>query len=196
MTCLQKNGDFAWVMHMYTSMKERTGRMTVVLLHGVLFRSGAEAKIRKKLLDIGAIEAIIGLAGNLIHGTGIPVSILILRKTIRKQAPVLFINAEEIFTKGRAQNTMSESQADEIYVIYTNQHEKAHEQEGVSCWVKYNELKENDFNLNIARYVQKLLEEETITVEEALRDFKMKLNERETAEAELGALLEREGFGL
>lgn len=190
------NGDFAWVMHMYTSMKESIGRMAVVLPHGVLFRSGAEAKIRKKLLDIGAIEAVIGLAGNLFYGTGIPASILILRKVARKKAPVLFINADEIYTKGRAQNTMTEAQADEIYNIYLKQHEESFEQEGVSRWVEYNELKENDFNLNIARYVQKPLEEETITVEEALLDFKEKLAELETAENELELLLEREGFTL
>ncbi len=189
------NGDFSWVMHMYSSMK-KSGRMAVVLPHGVLFRSGAEAKIRKKLLDIGAIEAVIGLAGNLFYGTGIPACVLILRKKQRKTAPVLFINAEEIFTKGRAQNTMSETQADEIYGIYQKQHENAHEQEGVTRWVEYSELDENDFNLNIARYVQKPLEEETITVEEALHDFKEKLSALEKAEDELEVLLEREGFEL
>jgi type I restriction enzyme M protein len=139
---------------------------------------------------------VVGLAGNLFYGTGIPACILILRKKERKKAPVLFINAEEIFTKGRAQNTMTNAQADEIYDIYTRQHQKAHEQEGVSRWVEYGELKENDFNLNIARYVQKPLEEETITVEEALRDFKEKLTALEKAEDELELLLEREGFEL
>lgn len=190
------NGDFAWVMHMYSSMKENGSRMAVVLPHGVLFRSGAEAKIRKKLLDTGAIETVIGLAGNLFYGTGIPACILVLRKTKRSKAPVLFINAEEIYTKGRAQNTMSSDQGDDIYGIYTRQHQAPHEQEGGSRWVEYSELKENDFNLNIARYVQKPLEEETITVEEALRDFKEKLAQLETAETDLEALLEREGFTL
>ena len=189
------NGDFSWVMHMHTSMKQ-AGRMAVVLPHGVLFRSGAEAKIREKLLDIGAIDAVVGLAGNLFYGTGIPACILILRKTEQKNAPVLFINAEEIYTKGRAQNTMSNEQADEIYGIYQKQHKKAYEQEGVSRWVPYSELEENDFNLNIARYVQKPLEEETITVEEALRDFKEGLAALEKAEDELELLLEREGFEL
>lgn len=190
------NGDFAWVMHMYSSMKEKSGRMAVVLPHGVLFRSGAEAKIRKKLLDIGAIDAVIGLAGNLFYGTGIPASILILRKKCKGKAPVLFINAEEIYTKGRAQNTMTTEQADEIYSIYQSQHKKAYEQNGVTRWVDYTELKENNFNLNIARYVQKPLEEETITVKEALRNFKIKLTELETVENELELLLEREGFEL
>lgn len=190
------NGDFAWVMHMYSSMKQRTGRMAVVLPHGVLFRSGAEAKIRKKLLDIGAIEAVIGLAGNLFYGTGIPASILVLKKTSETKSPVLFINAEEIFTKGRAQNTMSNKQADEIHKIYNNQKDTAFEEEGLTRWVEHSELKENDFNLNIARYVQKPLEEEKITVEEAFRDFKTKLTELELAEQELEVLLEREGFEL
>ncbi len=191
-----KNGDFAWVMHMYTSMKKSSGRMAVVLPHGVLFRSGAEAKIRKKLLDIGAIEAVIGLASNLFYGTGIPACILILRKKVRKNAPLLFINAEEIYTKGRAQNSMTPVQADEIYTVYVNQHTTPFEQEGVSRWVEYKELKENDFNLNIARYVQKPLEEETITVEEALQEFKENLAALEKAEDELEALLKREGFDL
>lgn len=190
------NADFAWVMHMYTSMKPSTGRMAVVLPHGVLFRSGAEAKIRQKLLDIGAIETVIGLAGNLFYGTGIPACILILHKKVRKKSPVLIINAEEIYTKGRAQNTLTPAQADEIFAIYTRQHQEPFEQEGVSRWVEYDELKENEFNLNIARYVQKPLEEETITVEEALRDFKEKLAALEKAEDELEALLEREGFEL
>jgi len=190
------NGDFAWVMHMYSSMREKKGRMAVVLPHGVLFRSGAEAKIRKKLLDSGAIEAVIGLAGNLFYGTGIPASILVLRKSAKAKSPVLFINAEEIYTKGRAQNAMTTEQADEIYQLYEKQKQNSFEEEGVTRWVEYAELKENDFNLNIARYVQKPLEEEKITVEEALRDFKVKLGELETAENELELLLEREGFEL
>ena len=190
------NGDFAWVMHMYSSMKNNGSRMAVVLPHGVLFRSGAEAKIRKKLLEVGAIKAVIGLAGNLFYGAGIPACILLLGKTRRTKAPILFINAEEIFTRGRGQNTLSTAQADSIYTIYTKQHQNPHEQEGLSRWVEYSELKENDFNLNIARYVQKPLEEETITVEEALRDFKEQLAELERAENELEALLAREGFTL
>lgn len=91
---------------------------------------------------------------------------------------------------------MSEGQADEIYDIYKRQHEAAEEIEGVSRWVPIKEIEENDFNLNIARYVQKPLEEETITVEEALKDFKQKLADLEQAEDELEALLAKEGFEL
>ena len=193
------NGDFAWVQHMYASLNEK-GRMAVVLPHGVLFRGGAEGKIRTKLLEGNHIEAIIGVAPNLFYGTGIPACILILKKQrpIDHKDHVLIINAEVIFTKGRAQNTLSEIQADDIYKIYQEQHEngplQAQDIEGVARWVGINEIKENDFNLNIARYVQKPLAEETITVEAALKDFQEKLAALEKAEQELEELLIKEGF--
>ncbi|MED6341582.1 MAG: N-6 DNA methylase, partial [Pseudomonadota bacterium] len=194
------NGDFAWVQHMFASLNEQ-GRMAVVLPHGVLFRGGAEGAIRTKLLQENRIEAIIGVASNLFYGTGIPACILVLRKSrpADHQDHVLIINAEEIFTKGRAQNTLSNDQADEIFNIYRQQETagpKAEEIEGVARWVALTEIEENDFNLNIARYVQKPLEEETITVEEALKDFQQKLVALEQAENELEALLVKEGFEL
>ncbi len=194
----KKNGDFAWVMHMYTSMKPTTGRMAVVVPHGVLFRGSSEAKIRQALIDNGALECVIGLAENLFYGTGISACILVLRKDsiTKKGKEVLFINADEIYTKGRAQNTLTEAQADKIYEIYKNQHLNAQDIEGVSRWVPLSEIKENDYNLNIARYVQKPLEEETITVEDAITDFKKRLAELEMAEEELEALLAKEGFEL
>lgn len=192
------NGDFAWVQHMFASLNKQ-GRMAVVLPHGVLFRGGAEGKIRTELLKEDRIEAIIGMASNLFYGTGIPACILVLRKHTPKahQGHVLIINGEEIFTKGRAQNTLSNDQADAIFNIYQEQRQQgpnAIEIEGVARWIPLSEIEENDFNLNIARYVQKPLEEETITVEEALKDFKGNLAELEKAENELEALLKKEGF--
>ena len=194
----QTNGDFAWVQHMLASLNSK-GRMAVVLPHGVLFRGGAEGTIRTALLKQNKIEAIIGLASNLFYGTGIPACILLLRQnrpTVHNNH-VLIINAEETFTKGRAQNTLSNDQSDEIYRIYKQQYltgTKADEIEGIARWVSLDEIAENDFNLNIARYVQKPLEEETITVEEALRDFQLKLAALEQAEQELEVLLIEEGF--
>lgn len=192
------NGDFAWVQHMFASLNDE-GRMAVVLPHGVLFRSGAEGKIRTKLLKENRIVAVIGVASNLFYGTGIPACILVLRKARPEEHKdhVLIVNAEETFTKGRAQNTLSETQADDIYNIYQQMRTtgpKADDIEGVARWVPHSEIEENDFNLNIARYVQKPLEEETITVEEALKDFQQKLAALEVAEQELEALLIKEGF--
>ncbi|EGR1036962.1 TPA: SAM-dependent DNA methyltransferase [Vibrio cholerae] len=194
------NGDFAWVQHMFASLNE-SGRMAVVLPHGVLFRGGAEGQIRENLLKENRIVAVIGVASNLFYGTGIPACILVLRKQRPKahQDHVLIINAEEIFTKGRAQNTLSETQADDIYDIYRKMRTKGPEAddiEGVARWVSHSEIEENDFNLNIARYVQKPLEEETITVEEALKDFQLKLVALEKAEKELETLLIKEGFDI
>ncbi|EJK2993922.1 putative type I restriction enzymeP M protein [Vibrio cholerae] len=194
------NGDFAWVQHMFASLNE-SGRMAVVLPHGVLFRGGAEGTIRENLLKENRIVAVIGVASNLFYGTGIPACILVLRKQrpVAHQDHVLIINAEEIFTKGRAQNTLSETQADNIYDIYRQMRTKGPEAddiEGVARWVSHSEIEENDFNLNIARYVQKPLEEETITVEEALKDFQLKLVALEKAEKELETLLIKEGFDI
>jgi type I restriction enzyme M protein len=195
------NGDFSWVQHMFASLNDK-GRMAVVLPHGVLFRGAAEGKIRTNLLKENRIEAIIGVASNLFYGTGIPACILVLRKQrpLDHQNHVLIINAEAIYTKGRAQNTLSVAQADQIYHIYQSQEQqgpdKAEEIEGVARWVPLKEIEENDFNLNITRYVQKPLAEETITVEEALLDFKQKLAALEQAEQELEELLVKEGFEL
>ena len=194
------NGDFAWVQHMFASLNDH-GRMAVVLPHGVLFRGGAEGLIREHLLKENRIVAVVGVASNLFYGTGIPACILVLRKQ-RPDAHkdhVLIINAEEIFTKGRAQNSLSETQADDIYDIYRKMRTKgpeANDIDGVARWVPHSEIEENDFNLNIARYVQKPLKEETITVEEALKDFQQKLASLEKAENELEALLMQEGFEL
>jgi type I restriction enzyme M protein len=192
------NGDFAWVQHMFASLNDK-GRMAVVLPHGVLFRGAAEGKIRTKLLKENRIVAVIGVASNLFYGTGIPACILVLRKARPKthKNHVLIVNAEEIYTKGRAQNILSETQADNIYDIYQQMRTKgpkADDIEGVARWVPHSEIEDNDFNLNIARYVQKPLEEETITVEEALKDFQQKLAALEVAEQELEALLIKEGF--
>lgn len=195
----QTNGDFACVQHMLASLNDN-GRMAVVLPHGVLFRGAAESRIRTQLLKENRIEAIIGLATNLFYGTGIPACILVLRKQRPSdhQNHVLIINAEAIYTKGRAQNTLSVVQADQIYHLYQSQEQqgpnKSEEIEGVARWVNLTEIEENDFNLNIARYVQKPLAEETITVEEALLDFKHKLAALEQAEQELEDLLFKEGF--
>ena len=194
------NGDFAWVQHMFASLNA-DGRMAVVLPHGVLFRGAAEGRIRTSLLKENRIEAIIGVAPNLFYGTAIPACILLLRKQRPDEhhGHVLIINAEEIFTKGRAQNTLSNAQADQIYQIYLEQYQQgpsAIALEGVARWVPLGEIAENDFNLNIARYVQKPLEAETITVEEALKDFQQKLAALEQAEQELEKLLIKEGFEL
>ena len=133
----------------------------------------------------------------------VKVRILVLRKDRKPvqqkdgtlvNKPVLFINAEEIFTKGRAQNTLSNDQSDEIYDLYIKAKDEGQEIIGQSRWVAFSEIEENEFNLNIARYVQKPLEQETMTLEQALSDFTTKMAELEKAELELETLLKAQGF--
>ncbi|HAS25228.1 MAG TPA: DNA methylase [Vibrio sp.] len=194
------NGDFAWVQHMFASLNDE-GRMAVVLPHGVLFRAGTEEEIRKGLLKENRIVAVVGVAPNLFYGAGLPACILILRKKRPEEHKdhVLIVNAEDIYTKGRAQNTLSEMQSDDIYDIYKQMRTKgpkADDIDGVARWVPHSEIEENDFDLNITRYVQKNIEEDTISVEDALKDFQQKLSALEQAEQELEALLIKEDFEL
>ncbi|XCD52814.1 N-6 DNA methylase (plasmid) [Candidatus Liberibacter asiaticus] len=190
------NGDFAWIQHMFASLND-TGRMAVVLPHGVLFRGRACGVIRTNLLHDDRIEAVIGIAPNIFYGTGIASSILVLRKSRphSHQGHVLIINAEEIFTKGRGKNSLTNEQSDAIYRIYQSQVQqgpKAAEIKGVACWIPLSKIAENDFNLSVGRYAQKPQEEATITVEEALKEFRKTLGALERAEEELEAFLVQE----
>ncbi|MDA1055829.1 MAG: class I SAM-dependent DNA methyltransferase, partial [Planctomycetota bacterium] len=170
-----KSGDYAWVQHMIMSMAPKTGRMAVVLPHGALFRMGAEGKIRKKLLGMDSLDAVIGLGQNLFYGTGLAACIMVFRqrKPAKHRKKVLIIDASREFKKGRAQNELLPEQVNQIYQWY-----EAHKDvEGVARLVSQDEIKENDFNLNIPRYVEPVVEEETITVAEAMANLKTSLTE-------------------
>lgn len=140
--------DFSFLLHGFHYLKEN-GVMAIILPHGVLFRGGAEAKIRRKLLDDGNIDTIIGLPANLFYSTGIPVCILVLKKC-KKPDDVLFINASEHFEKGKRQNYLSDKHIKKIVDTYRER------PEGVERYARRVEMKEiesNDYILNISRYV-------------------------------------------
>lgn len=142
--------DMAFLLHGFHYLG-REGTMAIILPHGVLFRSGAEAKIRKKLLEDGNIDTVIGLPPNLFFSTGIPVCILVLKKC-KMPDDVLFINAsdEENFQKGKRQNVLREEDIAKIVSTYKNRDEI----ERYSRRVSMEEIAEkNDYNLNISRYV-------------------------------------------
>lgn len=124
--------------------------MAIILPHGVLFRGGVEAHIRKKLLDDGNIDAVIGLPANLFFSTGIPVCILVLKKC-RRANDVLFINAADYFEKGKRQNRLLDEHIKKIVETY----QYRREEERFSRCVPMEEItsKENDYNLNISRYI-------------------------------------------
>ncbi len=140
--------DFAFLLHGFHFLKD-DGVMAIILPHGVLFRSGAEAKIRRKLLDDGHIDTVIGLPANLFYSTGIPVCILVLKKC-KKPDDVLFINASEHFDKSKRQNELSDEHINTIIDTYKHRPESI---ERYARCVEMDEIEANDFNLNISRYV-------------------------------------------
>ncbi len=140
--------DFAFLLHGLHYLKD-DGTMAIILPHGVLFRGGADEKIRRKLLADGHIDTIIGLPASLFYSTGIPVCILVLKKC-RKFDDILFINAHEHFEKGRRQNFLRDEHIDKIIETYRLRPQCT---ERYARRVPMREIEASDCNLNIARYV-------------------------------------------
>ena len=168
--------DFAFLLHGFHFLRE-DGTMAIILPHGVLFRGGKEELIRKKLLNDGNIDAVIGLPANLFYSTGIPVCILVLKKC-KKNDDVLFINASsnENFEKGKRQNTLRD--ADVKRIVETYQYRK--DVERYSRCVSMCEIKDNDYNLNISRYVSTAKEEtpvDLVKVHRQLMDIDSKIED-------------------
>ncbi len=154
--------DFAFLLHGFHFLGKE-GTMAIILPHGVLFRGGAEERIRTKLLKDGNIDTVIGLPPNLFFSTGIPVCILVLKKC-KKFDDVLFINAssEENFKKGKRQNDLLPEHIKTIVETYKNRQEETRYSRRVSM----EEIEKNEFNLNISRYVSISLDEEVIDLKE------------------------------
>ena len=148
--------DFAFLLHGFHFLKQ-DGVMAIILPRGVLFRGGAEARIRTKLLKDGHIDTVIGLPANLFFSTGIPVCILVLKKC-KKPDDVLFINAAEYFDKGKRQNQILPEHIEKIIGTYQFRREEPRYSRRVSM----EEIEKNDFNLNISRYVSTAQAEEEI----------------------------------
>jgi type I restriction enzyme M protein len=151
--------DFAFLLHGFHYLKDE-GVMAIILPHGVLFRGGAEERIRTKLLKDGHIDTVIGLPANLFYSTGIPVCILVLKKC-KKPDDLLFINAAEHFLKGKRQNQLSAEHIAKIIDTYQNRTEETR----YSRRVGMEEIEKNDFNLNISRYISTAVGEEEIDLE-------------------------------
>lgn len=185
-------GDYAWVQHMIASMAKPHGRMAIVLPQGALFRKGAEGKIRTKLLEMDLLEAVIGLGPNLFYGTTLAACICIFRQQKDEQhmGKVLFIDASGLFKKGKNQNELLTDHVDQIYSWYTAFDTKT----GISRVTSMDDIREQDYNLNISLYVEPVIEEDTTTVAEALAELKKAAPECEAAEARLKQLLSEEGL--
>jgi type I restriction enzyme M protein len=172
--------DFAFLLHGFHFLKDE-GVMAIILPHGVLFRGGAEERIRTKLLKDGHIDTVIGLPSNLFYSTGIPVCILVLKKC-KKPDDVLFINAAEHFVKGKRQNQLTDEHIAKIIKTYQFREQEPR----YSRRVEVAEIEKNEFNLNISRYISTAVNEaeidldavhaELVEVERAITSAKQKHN--------------------
>ncbi|RLJ03699.1 MAG: type I restriction-modification system subunit M [Candidatus Aenigmatarchaeota archaeon] len=162
----KSKGDYAFISHMIETIVEDKGRVGVVVPHGVLFRGGSEGKIRQKLIEENLLDAVIGLPANLFFGVGIPVAILIFKKG-RKTTDVLFIDASREFEKGTPQNKLRDEDIKKITEAYFNYQTI----DKYAYRATFEEIKENEFNLNIPRYVDTFEEEEEVDIKATQKEI-------------------------
>jgi type I restriction enzyme M protein len=186
------SGDYAWVQHMIKSMAPATGRMAVVLPHGALFRAGKEGEIRKKILQMDLLDAVIGLGPNLFYGTGLAACILIFRQRKQKdrKKKVLIIDASHEYKTSRAQNELLPEHVERI----CGWHRDYQSVEGISRLVTLDDIAANDHNLNIARYVEPKNGQKVLSFDEAMMELQVSATAALEAEEKLITILEREGL--
>ena len=183
-------GDYAFISHMIETLKPNTGRMGVVVPHGVLFRASSEGKIRQQLIEENLLDTVIGLPEKLFFGTGIPAAILLFKKN-KNDDKVLFIDASNEFKSGKNQNQLTEDNIAKVIETY-----KARESVDKYAYLaSFDEIKENDFNLNIPRYVDTFEEEAEIDLV-AVRSERLALKaELNLLEDEMAGYLKELGYG-
>ena len=169
-------GDYAFVMHMLHSLDDATGRMGIILPHGVLFRGASEGKIRRTIIErFNLLDAVVGLPANLFYGAGIPACILIFRKDRGTNNKVLFVDAsgEGHYEKGKNQNILRECDVKKIVDTYVQYKTDIHyaDEPKFSHVATLEEIAENDYNLNIPRYVDTFEEEELIDIDEVKQNI-------------------------
>lgn len=186
-------GDLAFVEHMLSSLNMK-GKMASVVPHGVLFRGSAEGKIRKGFIKDDLIEAVIGLPQNIFYGTGIPAAIIVLNKAKaeERQGKILFIDGSNDFVKEGNKNKIRPEDIDKIVEAFDN----FEDVEKYATIVDIKTIEENDFNLNISRYVDTTEEEEAIDIPAVLKEIKaLEVKESETKE-KLNGFLKELGFDI
>ena len=181
----KSKADFAFLLHGYYHLKQDNGVMAIVLPHGVLFRGNAEGTIRKALLEEGAIDTVIGLPANIFFNTSIPTTVIILKKN-RTDRDVYFIDASKEFDKGKNQNIMTDAHIEKILNAYKSREDM----DKFAHLASFEEIVENDYNLNIPRYVDTFEEEEV----EPLTEIVAKINQTNaTIESQTASLLDMLG---
>ncbi|KXT76849.1 type I restriction-modification system subunit M [Streptococcus sp. DD12] len=179
--------DYAFILHSLYHLNN-TGTMAIVLPHGVLFRGAAEGKIRKVLIEKNYLDAVIGLPANLFYGTSIPTTILVFKKN-RKTKDVFFIDASKDYSKGKNQNSLTEAHIEKIVATYKDRQDV----DKYAHLASLEEIQENDYNLNIPRYVDTFEEEEPIDLDEIKQLLAQDDQEIAKLEAEIDELLKELG---
>lgn len=182
-------GDYAFILHMIETMKPNSGRMAVVVPHGVLFRGSNEGKIREQLIEENLLDTVIGLPEKLFYGTGIPAAILIFKKT-KTDDTVLFIDASKDFTPGKNQNFLGESHIQNILLTFRHRINSAR----YSHRADIEEIRNNDYNLNISRYVNTFEEETQIDLALVQKERKKLQNDLFELEKEMNYYLKELGY--
>ncbi|WP_180107167.1 MULTISPECIES: type I restriction-modification system subunit M [unclassified Acinetobacter] len=183
-------GDYAFISHMIETLKPVTGRMGVVVPHGVLFRGSSEGKIREKLINENLLDAVIGLPEKLFYGTGIPAAILIFKKQ-KSDDSVLFIDASREFKSGKNQNNLSQDNIAKVIETY-----RARESVDKYAYLAtLQEVKDNDYNLNIPRYVDTFEEEAEIDLVAVRAEREQLKTQLAELEVQMAKYLEELGCG-
>jgi len=193
----KSKGDWAFISHMIEIAYEQTGKVGVVVPHGVLFRGASEGRIRKQTIEENLLEAVIGLPANLFFGTGIPAAIIIFNKG-KKNKNVLFIDASKEYENGKNQNKLRPEDIDHIvdtYRQFTQGDLVAGVAEDKYAYVATpQEIAENDYNLNIPRYVDTFEEEEAIDIAQVQTEIKALEDELKVVQEKMSGYLKELGF--
>lgn len=198
----KSKGDFAFITHMIESAVEGTGKVGVIVPHGVLFRGSHEGKIRQQLIDENLLDAVVGLPSNLFYGTGIPAAILIFNKGKGDNTDVLFIDASRDYQEGRRQNELRDQDIEKVVDTFREykEGEPINGDEGSEVREKYayratlKEIQENDYNLNIPRYVDTFEEEEPVDIEQTQQEIEELESELQKIRKEMDGYLKELGF--
>ncbi|WP_344578997.1 class I SAM-dependent DNA methyltransferase [Nonomuraea roseoviolacea] len=177
----ESSGDWAWVQHMMSSMRPGSGRVAVVLPQGALFRGGEEGKIRRNIVESGKIEAVITLGGQLFYGTGLAPCILVIRHTPPNPKKILFVDASDQFTKGRAQATMDSHHITQVLAWYRDFRDEL----GRVKAADVADVIKNDHNLNVSLYLESRASAGLASMPEALAELRAAFDALTVAESRL-----------
>ena len=186
----QSKGDYAFITHMIETTTHDSGRVGVVVPHGVLFRGSSEGKIRQQLIEENLLDAVIGLPSNLFYGTGIPAAVLVFKRN-KPDTNVIFIDASRDYQDGKNQNRLRQTDIDKIVATY-----QARETVDKYAYLaSLDDIKANDFNLNIPRYVDTFVEEEEIDMGAVQAEIDQLEIELASVKQEMAGYLKELGYG-